>query len=230
MYGEGVAMVARDDQKLCGFPKTQSGRPCRNYRGFKTDHPGYGRCYKHGGMAPNGRTVAAREVVAEVLAAVEQKRTPFYGEVQPITARDALREELARSRSIVQHLEAMLGAEIGGIDPGAGSAGLTVAQLETLKALHVERLHYSRISETVVRLDLDSLDASAVQRMGDRMALSVLGFIRELGHKVEDPGVRAAARNFIDACIALTDDELREYAGNRGNDILSSSNGRGMGT
>ena len=38
--------------------KTKSGRPCRHTKGFRTDHPGSGRCYRHGGASPNGNSGA----------------------------------------------------------------------------------------------------------------------------------------------------------------------------
>lgn len=205
-------MTSREDQKLCGV-KTQAGPPCKHYAGFRTLHPGFGRCYRHGGSNPSGRTAAAKEVVAEVIRAVEERRTPFYGATVAITARDALREELMRSRSIVQHLEAMLGADIGGLDPEARNAALSPGQLETLKALHTERLSYGRLAETVVRLDLDALDDAAIQRMADRIGLALTGFILELGLNPNDLVVRTAARNLIDRARNATVEDLREYAG-----------------
>lgn len=38
-------------QNKCGA-KTKSGKPCDHPAGFRTDHPGSGRCYLHGGATP----------------------------------------------------------------------------------------------------------------------------------------------------------------------------------
>lgn len=35
----------------CGA-KTKSGKPCRHFAGMRTDHPGEGRCWLHGGATP----------------------------------------------------------------------------------------------------------------------------------------------------------------------------------
>ena len=204
-------MVSRDDSKLCGA-KTQNGRTCRHYSGFRTDHPGRGRCYKHSGSSPTGKKVAARELVAEVVRAVDARRPAFYGEVAPTNSRDALREELARSKMIVMHLEQMLGAAIGGLDPEARNAGLTSAQLETLKALHNERAHLVRVSETVTRLDLDTLDTAAIGRIADRLGLGITGFILEVGLNPSSPAIRRAVRTMIDKITAERIEEVRLYA------------------
>lgn len=37
----------------CGNP-TNAGTPCRNNAGFRTAHPGEGKCYLHGGASPRG--------------------------------------------------------------------------------------------------------------------------------------------------------------------------------
>src|SRR4051812_1359637 len=52
------------DEAKCGA-KTQSGGSCKNKAGFRTTHPNYGRCFKHGGASENGTKAAAR---AQVLA------------------------------------------------------------------------------------------------------------------------------------------------------------------
>ena len=63
-----MAKKAKDknpDDDRCGA-KTKSGRPCRHTKGFRTDHPGSGRCYRHGGASPNGNKAAVREQMASL--------------------------------------------------------------------------------------------------------------------------------------------------------------------
>jgi len=50
------------DSKYCGA-KTQSGGACKNPKGFKTSHIGFGRCHLHGGASENGNKAAARAAV-----------------------------------------------------------------------------------------------------------------------------------------------------------------------
>jgi hypothetical protein len=58
------------DDDRCGA-KTKSGRPCRHPKGFRTDHPGSGRCYRHGGASPNGNKAAVREQMASLATEVD---------------------------------------------------------------------------------------------------------------------------------------------------------------
>jgi len=51
-----------ETNSLCGA-KTQSGGTCKNKAGFRTEHPGFGKCFKHGGASANGRKAAARAAV-----------------------------------------------------------------------------------------------------------------------------------------------------------------------
>jgi hypothetical protein len=54
----------------CGA-KTRSGGECRQPRGNRTDHPGFGRCWLHGGASPNGRKTAAFEMGRASASAAE---------------------------------------------------------------------------------------------------------------------------------------------------------------
>jgi hypothetical protein len=54
----------------CGGTNRQ-GEPCKNPRGYKTDHPGYGNCHFHGGSSPNGRTAALNHQAAAELARLD---------------------------------------------------------------------------------------------------------------------------------------------------------------
>jgi len=58
-----------DDDKCAA--KTKSGRPCRHPKGFRTDHPGVGRCYRRGGASPNGNKAAVREQMASLATEVD---------------------------------------------------------------------------------------------------------------------------------------------------------------
>ncbi len=52
------------DGDKCGA-KTQNGGKCKNPSGFRTDHLGYGSCFKHSGATTNGNKAAAR---AQIMA------------------------------------------------------------------------------------------------------------------------------------------------------------------
>lgn len=66
----GVAIEAPaspSPARRCGA-KNRRGVPCGNPRGFKTSHPGTGRCTFHGGSSPFGKTAAAKEAAENALA------------------------------------------------------------------------------------------------------------------------------------------------------------------
>ena len=46
-----VAPVAKRRGPKCESPTKRTDYPCRNPAGFRTDHPGAGRCYLHGGRS-----------------------------------------------------------------------------------------------------------------------------------------------------------------------------------
>lgn len=49
---KGVRKI-KDPEKMCGAQlRKQPGRHCRLGKGYKTPHPGYGRCWLHGGLTP----------------------------------------------------------------------------------------------------------------------------------------------------------------------------------
>src|SRR6266566_5652650 len=62
----------KEEVKLCG--SRRPGRPkrqtCRHPAGYKTSHPGSGRCYLHGGASPMGEIHAERERAELELRAV----------------------------------------------------------------------------------------------------------------------------------------------------------------
>lgn len=53
--------------------RTRSGTPCRNRAGYKTSHPGLGRCAFHGGSSPGGIVQAARLEATRLGAELEME-------------------------------------------------------------------------------------------------------------------------------------------------------------
>jgi hypothetical protein len=72
--------------KLCGA-KTQKGKgpPCRNFAGQRTDHPGTGKCSKHGGSTTNHNKAAIK---AEIAQRIAQEAT--FGDAKDVTPPEAL--------------------------------------------------------------------------------------------------------------------------------------------
>jgi hypothetical protein len=58
------ASHAMHPKPKCGATRKQTGGACRHPAGFRTSHPGTGRCFLHGGATRNGVTHAALEAAA----------------------------------------------------------------------------------------------------------------------------------------------------------------------
>jgi hypothetical protein len=83
------------DSGKCGG-KTRTGGKCKNAAGFKTSHPGRGRCAHHGGNTP---THVASDAKAQAAEAVKT-----FGLPREIDPRDALLEEVYRTAGAVDWL------------------------------------------------------------------------------------------------------------------------------
>jgi hypothetical protein len=80
----------------CGA-KRRNGEICKQRAGARTDHPGYGHCWLHGGNNPSGRKHGAKLQVAEEMA---KMGAPIRG----ITAVDALQGLLESAAGHVNYL------------------------------------------------------------------------------------------------------------------------------
>ena len=93
-----------DSDKHCGGQR--SGQPkgvlCTRPKGWGTDHPGVGRCKRHGGATPNHRKAAAKESAEAAVA--------LYGLPREIEPHEALLEELHRTAGHVAWLEQIIRA------------------------------------------------------------------------------------------------------------------------
>ena len=62
--------VVFDPARHCGAETNRvwnGGTPCRQAKGWHTDHPGTGNCRFHGGMSPNGKKYAATQAAERAL-------------------------------------------------------------------------------------------------------------------------------------------------------------------
>jgi len=85
----------------CGAQKRDgTGETCKLRAGHGTDHPGVGRCRRHGGNTDSHRA-AAREEIAE-------RAVVTYGLPVEIDARAALEQELWRTAGHVAWLQALI--------------------------------------------------------------------------------------------------------------------------
>lgn len=97
------------ESEICGA-LTRTGNKCRNSRGSRTDHPGYGNCVKHGGNTEAGVKSAMREMGRDLAMQYKQDFLKFGGDradpsIALLTPEEALLEEVRRSAALVRFLE-----------------------------------------------------------------------------------------------------------------------------
>jgi hypothetical protein len=71
--------------KLCGAKRRNGAGPCRHFAGLRTDHPGTGKCYLHGGATRNHSKAAIKQEIAQRIA---QEAT--FGDAKDVTPPEAL--------------------------------------------------------------------------------------------------------------------------------------------
>lgn len=90
----------RPPKPRCGG-KTKAGGYCKLGAGANTDHPGEGRCSRHGGSTPNHRRAAERAKAERAAAAAVAR---FGLDMSDVTAGEALIREVRRSAAMVAYL------------------------------------------------------------------------------------------------------------------------------
>lgn len=118
---------------ICGAPrsgKSSSGPGiCCMPAGHSTEHPGYGRCSRHGGNSPTHVKYAAKLMIDEQFLAT-------YGEPMDVTPQEALLAEVQRTAGHV----AWLGDFIKVMADGLPGANITAKQLEVMTVEQVEEI------------------------------------------------------------------------------------------
>lgn len=128
-----------DLDRRCGA-KTRTGgerdgEPCRHWAGFRTDHPGVGRCYLHGGATQSHKTHA-------VLTEAKRRMVTLGTPIEEVTAPGALMGLLRASAGHVAWLQ----QEVAALND------LASHKAEVLVRLYdSERDRLARIGEACVR-------------------------------------------------------------------------------
>lgn len=86
-------------KRRCGAHGRQQNRPCRHPAGFRTNHPGVGKCFLHGGLTPikHGRYSGV------IRALTKERHAELYEEIRAEDERlqESLFDEIALLRTIL---------------------------------------------------------------------------------------------------------------------------------
>lgn len=153
----------------CGAQNRQGGA-CGHPAGYKTDHPGYGRCAFHCGATPTGVTSAQN--------AMARDAADHFGLPRDVDPQQALVEELHRTAGLVAFYQAkasedpdnLLVKTMFGEQPNAW-----VRQMER------ERKHFTEVAATCVKLGLDERRVALAEEQGKLLARIIGGILADLG-------------------------------------------------
>lgn len=176
------------DAERCGAKSRRTGKPCRNPRGLRTDHPGTGNCWLHGGASPNGRIHAAREQAARLGARLE------------LEPHDALLDALYRQAAVVayyaQRVAALNDDELlveHRRERQAGDDGTSFVETSSDAATHVWVRVYEQAVQNQARLAKAAVDAGVAERHVRVIEAHAELFARALDGILGDPDLGLTA-------------------------------------
>lgn len=181
----------------CGA-KTQSGGECQHPAGYKTDHVGYGRCYRHGGANPNGKKSAQRIAAREAVVT--------YGLPVDVEPMEALAQELRRTAGHVAWLGSLIAslphedvaADEVSLNDGVPRSGLLQYTLDKgmlwqkpsvwVELYAQERKHLVDVSATLVRLGFAEREVRILEFQAAAFVGALRSIFTDLG-MLDDPRV-----------------------------------------
>jgi len=196
----------------CNSPlPNRPGALCRHPAGFRTDHPGLGNCYRHGGSSPNGRKHAdrlANEHADAQVAQVAQVAAEFGLWDTDVDHVETVQAELRRCAGMINLCE----HHIGKLDPDQlvwGIASIsekteqgivterTVKEQAELNAWvrlwHLERDKALRAAEAAHRIGMEQRQIELAERMGEELSHVLRRFAEFMGI-ASDPRAGAGFR------------------------------------
>jgi len=192
-----------DPARDCGAETNQlnGATPCRQPKGYRTDHVGTGHCFLHGGRAPTHRKAAAKEAARNALATLR-----LDGSVDPISS---LYEAVAVAAWREYGLRMMLERR----DALFGTDHLGDLREDVVAKMHADALDArARIAKMAVDAGLDERMVRLAERQADvlvRLVEVVLDGAGVLGPARDT--ARAAASTFL----AETSELVATPAGSR---------------
>lgn len=191
---------APSDEK-CGAAG-RKGKPCALPAGHGTDHPGIGRCSKHGGNTANHVKSAQREIAHREVESLGLPR-----EVDPHTA---LLEELARTAGHVQWLgmkvremqEHELVGPTGseGTDAKTGLQHYPTAEYNVWVRLYQdERKQLTLVATACIKAGIEERRVRLAEQQGQLIAQVLVAVLQDLGVDTGAEKTRRIVRKHLTA-------------------------------
>lgn len=170
---------------ICGARKKskKGGTLCSLPAGYRTDHPGYGKCSFHGGNTPTLRTSAAKYVGGEVV----DKMTMSYGYGVPIklSPTEALLQEVRRTGGHVAWLADRIQLWEMADENGTLSKPITEVQQQWLDLYHKERANLVKVAKTALDAGVAERKVRLAEQQGELMIAALNMVFEKLNLTVE---------------------------------------------
>lgn len=152
---------------------------CKQAAGWGTDHPGYGRCKRHGGATPQHKKFAMKE---RVMRAVK-----MYGLPIVTTPADALMAEVYRTSGHVAFLESVI-YDLQQVELTQTVHGATAWQKPAVwvEMYQEERRHLVRVCTEAIKCGIAERAVRLQEQQGALLATAIKAILTELG-VMDDP-------------------------------------------
>lgn len=175
--------------EFCNGRKASGDGHCRRPPGWGTDHPGIGRCKRHGGSTP-----LYQQRVQKLKAAQAVEQYGLSVEVDPHTA---LEEELARTAGHVYWLR----GQVGDLDPdnmygpvGGGPQAIPSTEAHIwIRLYQEERDRLVKVAKTCIDAGIEERRVRIAEQQGQLIATAIKGILSKLG-LADDPRVPEVVR------------------------------------
>lgn len=177
-----MSTTSQGDRQVCGAHGKTRNAPCRNPPGFKTTHPGVGRCHIHAGRPPvHGRysktlTAIVKHEFAEVYE--QERSTPDIANLRDEIA--LLRTMLSATSDLVTGTNQDKAVAVLQLIESIGRNATRLTQNESAKA--------QRLSQQDLGALVSALVAILTRHVSDPETLvAIMQDLRELGLPSEAP-------------------------------------------
>lgn len=183
---------AQPGEMACGAPTTgRQGGPCPRPAGFGTDHPGTGRCRRHGGGKPNG----IREIASEELSTLLGEPVdvdPFEALIFCVSlASQEVHWIRERLRDVTEPTHLAPVGNLGG--PSKGVVGMQEEFDIWIQAQQYAIDRLARYSKMAIDAGVSERMVNLAEKMGDLIAPLLQGVLSDLNltpaQKQEAPAV-----------------------------------------
>lgn len=188
----------------CNAALRSRGKLCGQPAGWGTDHPGIGRCKKHGGASPS--------YLGEVQRLAATRAVATYGLPVETNPHEALLQELMRTQGHVDWLRIQVGQlDVDTVAGPVGSEGTNDVGVHfhpryepdvMLRLYHTERKHLIAVAKACAEAGIEERRIRIAEEQGKLIATAITNVLKRLGVDMTDPEVPKVVRSELELLSA----------------------------